>query len=300
MRSTRTYVNLDVPPEFHAYVKERLLAAGYDQAIMGDTIDMHGLALIAQEKPLEATLQAGGRGDGGCTLSGNCDCIGQCKQGRGGNGATPPQRPVTEWPGDEEREVLGKLVRLEWMDWAREHPQPKPSWLTPWEELTEPEREVDRRIGERIAFTVRRAAALSQQLASGVFGWYRPRFGEAADQEPEFRTTTPPIGHGWIPLYTGAPEQAAQVREIPFDTEVQDILGRPNFSLIWLANKLRRGGASIEPRSEAEQAYCLHWMLSLYLKHGSAWRDAGEAAINAMQQTEAAPTGPQDKSGAGT
>lgn len=37
------------------------------------------------------------------------------------------------------------------MAWAREQPNPKPSWLVPWEELSEPEREVDRRIGEHFA-----------------------------------------------------------------------------------------------------------------------------------------------------
>lgn len=36
------------------------------------------------------------------------------------------------------------------MAWAREQPDPKPSWLLPWEELTEPEREVDRRIGHQL------------------------------------------------------------------------------------------------------------------------------------------------------
>lgn len=51
------------------------------------------------------------------------------------------------------REFLGRLVRLEWMDWAREQPVCKPSWLVPWDELSEPEREVDRRIGERIYVT---------------------------------------------------------------------------------------------------------------------------------------------------
>jgi hypothetical protein len=48
------------------------------------------------------------------------------------------------------REFLGQLVRMEWGAWAREQPNPKPSWLLPWAELSEPEREVDRRIGERI------------------------------------------------------------------------------------------------------------------------------------------------------
>ena len=52
---------------------------------------------------------------------------------------------------EEEREQLGRLVREEWIDWAREQPNPKPSWLVPWEELSETDREVDRRIGARLA-----------------------------------------------------------------------------------------------------------------------------------------------------
>ena len=52
---------------------------------------------------------------------------------------------------DDRREALGRMVRDEWVKWAREQPNPKPSWLLPWEELTEPEREVDRRIGVRVA-----------------------------------------------------------------------------------------------------------------------------------------------------
>lgn len=48
------------------------------------------------------------------------------------------------------RERLGREVREVWIAWAREQPDPKPSWLAPWEELTEAEREVDRRIGHRL------------------------------------------------------------------------------------------------------------------------------------------------------
>jgi hypothetical protein len=48
------------------------------------------------------------------------------------------------------REALGRIVRQAWMAWAREQPTPKASWLQTWEELTEPEREVDRRIGETL------------------------------------------------------------------------------------------------------------------------------------------------------
>lgn len=50
-----------------------------------------------------------------------------------------------------DRERLGRIVRDVWIEWAKEQPAPKPSWLVPWEGLSEPDREVDRRIGERLA-----------------------------------------------------------------------------------------------------------------------------------------------------
>jgi hypothetical protein len=51
---------------------------------------------------------------------------------------------------DEDREQCGRIVRRVWVEWAREQPNPKPSWLLPWEELSEPDREVARRIGETL------------------------------------------------------------------------------------------------------------------------------------------------------
>lgn len=59
-----------------------------------------------------------------------------------------------------DREFLGRLVRKVWIDWAREQPSPKPSWLVPWDGLSEPDREVDRRIGEQVASV---ATALMQR-----------------------------------------------------------------------------------------------------------------------------------------
>lgn len=52
---------------------------------------------------------------------------------------------------DDSREALGRLVREVWVKWAKEQLDPKPSWLVPWEGLAEPDREVDRRIGEAVA-----------------------------------------------------------------------------------------------------------------------------------------------------
>jgi hypothetical protein len=53
-----------------------------------------------------------------------------------------------------DREALGRLVRDTWTRWAAEQPDPKASWLVPWEALSEPEREVDRLIGEAVAVHV--------------------------------------------------------------------------------------------------------------------------------------------------
>jgi len=46
------------------------------------------------------------------------------------------------------RDLLGERVRQIWIAWAKEQPEPKASWLIPWTELSESDREVDRRIGE--------------------------------------------------------------------------------------------------------------------------------------------------------
>lgn len=56
---------------------------------------------------------------------------------------------VAPKPGDpaEPREGVGRFVRHVWVEWARDQLDPKPSWLLPWEELDDGQREVDMRIG---------------------------------------------------------------------------------------------------------------------------------------------------------
>lgn len=51
---------------------------------------------------------------------------------------------------EDRREELGREVRDAWIHWALEQENPKPSWLTAWEDMNEPDREVDRIIGERL------------------------------------------------------------------------------------------------------------------------------------------------------
>jgi len=49
-----------------------------------------------------------------------------------------------------DRDILGQEVRAEWVAWAREQPNPKAAWLEDWNQLDDADREVDRRIGERL------------------------------------------------------------------------------------------------------------------------------------------------------
>lgn len=44
-------------------------------------------------------------------------------------------------------EKLGRVVRKIWVRWAKTQPNLKPSWLSPWEELSDADKEVDVLIG---------------------------------------------------------------------------------------------------------------------------------------------------------
>lgn len=50
-----------------------------------------------------------------------------------------------------DREILGQHVRKVWIMWAKNQPDPKASWLVPWRDMKEEDKEVDRQIGEEIA-----------------------------------------------------------------------------------------------------------------------------------------------------
>jgi hypothetical protein len=50
-----------------------------------------------------------------------------------------------------DRDQLGRFVREAWVRWALTQTSPKPSWLVPYDNLSEPDKEADRQIGEAIA-----------------------------------------------------------------------------------------------------------------------------------------------------
>ena len=69
-------------------------------------------------------------------------------------GSLPGPLPGRFAPGNmspEDRDRLGRVVREAWIVWAKNQPDPKPSWLVPYDLLPEPDKEADRRIGEAFA-----------------------------------------------------------------------------------------------------------------------------------------------------
>lgn len=63
----------------------------------------------------------------------------------------PPAGPVPdEIAVHVPRDFLGRLVRNAWVKWANQQPNPKPSWLLPYEQLDEADKEADRQIGEAV------------------------------------------------------------------------------------------------------------------------------------------------------
>lgn len=53
----------------------------------------------------------------------------------------------------DDREPLGRIVRETWVNWALEQPDvaDHASWIVPWDEIPERDREVDMRIGSAVA-----------------------------------------------------------------------------------------------------------------------------------------------------
>ena len=76
-----------------------------------------------------------------------------------------------------DRESLGRLVRDAWRKWACTQPDPKPSWLTPYDELSEPDKEADRQIGEAIC----RLTMLSIAATNGSPVFDRPTDAKGMD-----------------------------------------------------------------------------------------------------------------------
>jgi hypothetical protein len=78
-----------------------------------------------------------------------------------------------------DREILGRRVREVWVAWAKEQASPKPSWLVPWEGLSELDKEVDRRIGAEL-FLI--GFAVGKPLTSDALPVGKPLASDALPQ----------------------------------------------------------------------------------------------------------------------
>ena len=67
-----------------------------------------------------------------------------------------------------DRDALGRRVREVWIEWARRQPSPKPSWLVPYDDLSESDKEADRCIGAAIWGDA--VASLAGQIANAALG----------------------------------------------------------------------------------------------------------------------------------
>lgn len=61
--------------------------------------------------------------------------------------------------------------------------------------------------------------------------------------------------------------------------ELSEILGRPNFMCMSIANVYRAAGFDIPNKSEVEQAFVLHRFIGIWMQHGVAWKDEAEKDI---------------------
>lgn len=86
-----------------------------------------------------------------------------------------------------------------------------------------------------------------------------------------------------------APPQTVARELTPLNDHTRFILGRPNFTLISVANILRKRGDDIAEKAEDEQASAIHFLLNMYEQHGDNWAEATTAElrrIDTMPKTE--------------
>jgi hypothetical protein len=80
--------------------------------------------------------------------------------------------------------------------------------------------------------------------------------------------------------------RAAEARAYPevLTPELDKVLGWPNFYCAGFADAFRAAGYDIPRKAEREQAFVLHWVTGLVLKHGAGWQDAASSELAALRE----------------
>ena len=115
------------------------------------------------------------------------------------------------------------------------------------------------------------AAALGTKLAKNITRTW-----------PDWRTHDPDQAIKHTP---DAPIEAAPTPLIypeEMSDAIRDVLGRPNFACIQIADLLRASGVEIPSKAEAEQAAVIHFLLKFVLRHGDAWADTAARELESI------------------
>jgi hypothetical protein len=108
------------------------------------------------------------------------------------------------------REQRGRTVRETWVTWAKHQRNPKPSWLTGWDDLDADQREVDMLIGEAVAEGERRRADVAEKRLAeleNAVRWQTSCTSCAATLDASYLATV---------RAESAEENLAQIREAVF------------------------------------------------------------------------------------
>ncbi len=81
----------------------------------------------------------------------------------------------------------------------------------------------------------------------------------------------------------GRDERDAEMRR--FSSEIADALGTMNFQSCPLAHVFRAAGHDIPRKAEQEQAFVLHWFLTLIWDHGAEWRAKVAQKLEELRST---------------
>lgn len=65
---------------------------------------------------------------------------------------------------------------------------------------------------------------------------------------------------------------------------LKDVLTLMIFITGPIADVLRRGGHEIKRKAEDEQAFVLHWLIKIALKHGDGWHKVANAELDAIRE----------------
>lgn len=70
---------------------------------------------------------------------------------------------------------------------------------------------------------------------------------------------------------------------LPLNEQTIMILGRPNFTCSFTAQRMRELGHTIKRTPQNEQAAVIHMLINMYQQHGNAWFEHANAYLESGQ-----------------